>query len=116
MASRFEEERNAAGFLISGHPLDAHRSELGKRDICLASQVSPDDATGRRRAAGMITAVERQVSRSNKPYARITLSDSMGGITVLMFDRELGNCGSALQERELVVLDLKLYGAMAGTG
>ena len=108
VASRFEEERNAAGFLISGHPLDAHRSELGKRDICLASQVSPDDATGRRRAAGMITAVERQVSRSNKPYARITLSDSMGGITVLMFDRELGNCGSALQERELVVLDLEV--------
>ncbi len=106
-AARFEEERSAAGFLISGHPLDARLPELGEENIGLVSGVSPDGDSGRWRVAGMITAINRQISRSNKPYARITLSDPNGSGTVLMFDRELQTAGSALKEQALVVLDLE---------
>ena len=106
VVSRFEEERSAAGFLISGHPLDTHQADLGQREIRFASDVSPDGDPGRCRAAGMITSVAKQISRGNKPYARITLSDPKGSATVLMFDPELGKCGDLLKEQALVELDL----------
>ena len=106
-ATRFDEERSAAGFLISGHPLDAFRSKLVEEEIGLISEVGAESESGRRRVAGLITTVERQISRSNKPYARITLSDPNGSGTVLMFDRELQTAGSALKEQTLVMLDLE---------
>ena len=107
--AKFEEERGAAGFLISGHPLDAHRQDLDRRGISLASEVGPEDETGRRQVAAMITGVVNQVSRNtSKPFARITLTDPKGTSTVLMFDRELGRCGAALQEQALVILELEV--------
>ena len=107
--ARFEEERDAAGFLISGHPLDAHRQELDRHGIGLASEVGPEDETGRCQVAAMITNVVNQVSRNTgKPFARITLTDPKGSSTVLMFERELNRCRAALQEQALVILQLEV--------
>ena len=105
---RFAEEREAAGLLISGHPIDAHRAELDRRQVCLASAVTVDSAPGTHKAAGMISSVTHHTSRRNMPYARITLSDPDGNATVLMFDRDLEASRGALKEQSLVRLDLEV--------
>ncbi len=107
-AQRFAEEREAAGLLISGHPIDAHRAELDRRQVCLASAVTVDSAPGTHKAAGMISSVTHHTSRRNMPYARITLSDPDGNATVLMFDRDLEASRAALKEQSLVRLDLEV--------
>ena len=104
---RFEAERAAAGFLISGHPLDACREELEGAGVRLFSTVT-EAAPGRFTVAALITGVARLVSRNQRPYARLTLSDPEGSGTVLLFDRELERCGSDLREQSLAVLDLEV--------
>ncbi len=78
---RLEREKSVIGIFLSAHPLDDYSmlvsacantpcSELGQRDVLIAR--------GRLRIVGIITSIDRRISRTGRGYTIVTLADYSG--------------------------------------
>ena len=104
---RFAMEREAVGFLISGHPLDAYAEDLQAQNIRYCSEIAADSpGEGNRLVAGVVTQVQRRRSQRGRIYARLQISDPLGDQSLTMFESELERCRDALVEGASVVLEV----------
>ena len=102
---RYEEERKAVGFLISGHPLDMFENVLRFRGIDYCSAIRGREKDGSESfAAGMIASVDRRRSQRGNSYARIVVSDPHGSETVMVFADALRRVGDVLVPGAAVML------------
>ena len=77
-------EKELLGFYVSGHPLDTYKELL--EQYCIHNSETVKDLESRKvtRLGGLISAVQRGVSkRSNKPYVIATIEDFSGSFQVL---------------------------------
>ena len=77
-------EKELLGFYVSGHPLDPYRELLGQYCLHDSETVKALESRKVTRVGGLITAVQRGISRrTNKPYAIATVEDLNGSFQVL---------------------------------
>ncbi|BDR53295.1 DNA-directed DNA polymerase [Bombiscardovia nodaiensis] len=84
-------EREMLGLYVSDHPLSGMASVLaGLRDMSIAQLIDRAQSLGDNQSvtlAGLVTSVDRRVSKRGNPWARITLEDLESSITCNFFGK-----------------------------
>ncbi|MET9290645.1 DNA polymerase III subunit alpha [Streptomyces sp. NPDC003077] len=102
-------EREMLGLYVSAHPLDGAEHILaGARDCSLAALLASGRTTGEVRLAGLITGVQRKVTKQGNAWALVTLADRDAGIEVLFFPAAYQLVQHALTEDNVVSVKGKL--------
>lgn len=113
---RFEEERKAVGFLISGHPLEGYAETLRRHRIGYCSRLQGEELNGGEHyAAGLIGTVDLRRSKRGNSYARVSVSDPEGTATIMVFEETLRNCRKLLTPGKAVLMTLTLDEGRRGT-
>ncbi|MFD2079154.1 DNA polymerase-3 subunit alpha [Actinopolymorpha cephalotaxi] len=104
-------ERNMLGLYVSDHPLNGLEHELAK--LCdttvaplLADDERPDGATVT--IAGLVTAIQRKITRRGDAWAVVRVEDLTAGIDVLLFPSTYQLVGANLAEDSLAVVTGRL--------
>ena len=106
---RLAAEKEALGFYITGHPLDAYDGVLGRVTTAttaeLRSQASQGGGRGRAReevrVAGVVSAIrERPLKSGTGRMAFVTLEDRLGSIEVIVFSKSFADGQAALYSGE----------------
>lgn len=100
-------EKEAVGFYITGHPLDAYASSLGRLTTANTASLPALAAQGGRRMggevalAGVVSAMrERPLKSGNGRMAFITLEDHLGSVEVIVFSKAFADGEDALRSGE----------------
>lgn len=109
---RLDKEREAFGFFLSAHPLDAYSATLAAQGVITArglDDLTADDCRKPLRMAATMTSKRERISKSGNKYAFIQLSDATGSFEAVVFSevlvasRELMESGQPM----LITLDAK---------
>jgi len=86
---RLDGEREALGFFLSGHPLDAFTSTIAREGAVSATEIREmaDGATVR--VAGVVARVSHRTTRSGDPMSRLVLSDRTGEVAAVVFPKAM---------------------------
>lgn len=83
-------EREMLGLYVSAHPLDgAERILASARDCSIAELLASGRTSGEVRLSGLITGVQRKVTKQGNAWAVVHLTDRDAGIEVLFFPRPI---------------------------
>ncbi len=98
-------EKELLGFYVSGHPLDPYKDILEQYCVHNSETVKGLDNRKVSRLGGLISAVQRGVSRrSNKPYAIATIEDLLGSFQVLCMNENYDKYQSLLEPYKTVLV------------
>ncbi len=102
-----DQEMQAVGFYLSGHPLDDHRDILRDRNVVLFSELQ--DRTERQSgivnlAGTILKRRNRRSQRSDRQFAHILLSDPTGSFEVTFFSDTLLRASELLNPGRSVVV------------
>lgn len=103
-------EKEALGFYITGHPLDAFAEDLPRlatvNALSLAQAASAGGRFGAEVAmAGVVAAIkERPLKNGNGRMAFVTLEDHLGCVEVLIFSKAFAEGESALKSGEPILV------------
>lgn len=109
-------EKEITGLYLTGHPMDEYRA-LSKKLRCdsVARLLEADpDAGGKYRdgssvrVLGIITALKKKVTKSDKTMAFLTLEDVHGAIEVLVFPKPLLQFSALLRVGSVILLKGRL--------
>ena len=96
-----------SGLYLSGHPLDAYRSQIAQVSTCTIAQLLGEDAKqfDNQNVTLVCTIVRNKImtTKSNTLMAFTTVEDLTGSMELLVFPRILAECRAALQENAVVV-------------
>ncbi|MFI7650807.1 DNA polymerase III subunit alpha [Micromonospora sp. NPDC049460] len=96
-------EREMLGLYVSSHPLDGAEHVLdANRDTTIADLLStgrPDRAT---RVSGIISGLQRKVTKQGNPWAIITLEDHDAAVECLIFPKTYTQYGDALAQDRVI--------------
>ncbi len=98
-------ERAMLGLYVSDHPLRGVEAALGALADCSLGELGTDESIRDRAKitiAGLVTAVQRKVSRAGKTWAIVTVEDLGGSIDVLVFPGQYEIAGPVLAEDVVV--------------
>ncbi|WP_421791522.1 DNA polymerase III subunit alpha [Hyphobacterium sp.] len=108
---RLDEELNAIGFYLSGHPLDDLSDMLARRGVVFVAD-APDrvaDGASAIRMAGVVRRRQERVSqRSGERFAWVTLSDPSGEFEVLVSPDMLKTSRDALEVGASVMVGARI--------
>jgi DNA polymerase-3 subunit alpha len=99
---RAAKEKEVLGFYVSGHPLDSFKEDLARLCSGTLAHFGRQAQGTPVRAAGMITALKRTLTRKGDPMAFGTLEDRTGSIEVLVFPEAYAQWGRHLAEEAIV--------------
>ena len=100
-------EREMLGLYVSDHPLLGLEHVLSQRTDCTIGQLMLDEERARRHAvtvSGLITSVQRKITKRGDPWAMITLEDLDGAIEVLLFPSTYQLAATLLVEDAIVTV------------
>ncbi|MES1990812.1 MAG: DNA polymerase III subunit alpha [Pseudomonadota bacterium] len=104
---RLNEEFNAVGFYLSGHPLDDFQTALRRaKVVTYAELLKRDNRT--ELIAGTITAKQERKSKKGNPFAFVSLSDPTGQFEVVVFSDVLNASRDLLEPGKAVVLGVEI--------
>ncbi|WP_433176782.1 DNA polymerase III subunit alpha [Actinoallomurus sp. CA-150999] len=96
-------EREMLGLYVSSHPLDgAERILEAARDTTLAGLLSSGRTEGFTQVAGIISGLQRKVTKQGSPWAIVTLEDHDASVECLIFPKSHALYGEALAEDRVV--------------
>ncbi len=100
-------EREMLGLYVSDHPLSGLEHVLAQSaDVSiatlLADEVRPDGSTVV--VAGLITSLQRKMSKQGNPWAAVTIEDMEGSVEVMFFGETYLAYSTVLAEDQVVVL------------
>ncbi len=104
---RLNQEMEAVGFYLSGHPLDGYQTALRRRQVVPIGEVRQrrDRQSGIVNLAGIVVRRQnRRSQRSDRPFAYVMLSDPSGSYEVLVFAELLAARGDLLEPGRAVVV------------
>ncbi|MFZ3034458.1 MAG: DNA polymerase III subunit alpha [Parvibaculum sp.] len=104
---RLNEEFNAVGFYLSGHPLDDFQTSLRRANVVTYAELLK---RGNRAelVAGTITAKQERKSKKGNPFAFVSLSDPTGQFEVVVFSDVLNASRELLEPGKAVVLGVEV--------
>ena len=97
-------EREMLGLYVSDHPLLGIENILRSNSDLSISELSDDDNRGERTVtiAGLITGVQRKVSRQGASWAIVTIEDLEGAVDALFFSNTYNQYAMGLVEDRVV--------------
>ncbi|NRA88832.1 MAG: DNA polymerase III subunit alpha, partial [Rhizobiales bacterium] len=104
-----EFEKKAAGFYISGHPLDDYQTLLKQMKIISWDQFCHNVLSGGKKNAKLaatITSKQEKISKKGNKFAFIGLSDASGQYEAVMFGDVFENCEEHLTPGTLVIVNI----------
>jgi DNA polymerase-3 subunit alpha len=106
---RLQEEFDAVGFFLSGHPLDEYQSALAKMGVMRFTafeHATERGATSARLGAIVISARERKSAKGNK-FAFAMFSDPSGQFEAIIFSDTLATAGDLLEAGKAVLVGVE---------
>jgi DNA polymerase-3 subunit alpha len=108
-ADKLQFEREMLGLYVSDHPLSGLEAVLKRnRDVSLAEVLAEPRDGAKVILCGMLTSVERRVSKANNPWALTTLEDLDASIEVVFFGKTYQLCSEALIKDVVVAVEGKV--------
>lgn len=101
-------EKELLGFYVSGHPLDAVRSEVEKLAEAHLGDTSELQDLQTVRLAGVVTEVRRSQTRKGKAMASIVLEDFTGSAELLFFNDALETYAPMLKKEATLVVNTRV--------
>jgi len=106
-SEKLDYEFKAIGMYLSSHPLDVYKKSLKAMDVIRYDEILNEvKTTGKNfvQLAGMITSVQKRVSKRGNKFAFVGLSDASGSYEVTLFSETLENCADALEVGKSVIV------------
>ncbi|MEQ9144668.1 MAG: DNA polymerase III subunit alpha [Parvibaculaceae bacterium] len=104
---RLNEEFNAVGFYISGHPLDDYAKAMKQSGVMTYAEIL-QGTTNAARIAGTVAARQDRRSKQGNPFAFVTLSDPTGRFEVVAFSEVLNSFRDLLEPGRSVVIGVEI--------
>ncbi|MEV7776970.1 DNA polymerase III subunit alpha [Kitasatospora sp. NPDC088351] len=96
-------EREMLGLYVSAHPLDGAEHILaGARDCSIAELLASGRTTGDVQLSGLITSIQRKVTKQGNAWAIVNLADRDAGLEVLFFPASYQLVQHALAEDNVI--------------
>lgn len=108
---RLQQEAEAIGFYLSAHPLSVYANSMERLDIKTYVKATQGIKNGdilMANLAGCVQSVSKKISKNNKPYAIIKLSDSSSSYEGLVFGDTYKTCQEKLQTGLPLYLQAKI--------
>jgi DNA polymerase-3 subunit alpha len=103
-------EKEAVGFYLSAHPLDAYTTILARQKVISSTEIA-ERATGKGgvvKLAGTIQGIRKMKSKRGKAYAFLSLSDAHGGFEVTLFSELLESPDEILDSGNSVIINAEV--------
>ncbi len=97
-------EKELLGLFVSGHPL-AEIAEILARSVTPAIEITTNLGNVSVRVGGMITRIQRIMTRSQKAMAFVTLEDRSGSLEILVFPKILEATADLWVEDRVVIVE-----------
>jgi DNA polymerase-3 subunit alpha len=112
-------EREMLGLYVSDHPLLGVEHILAATTDCSVAQLlgaaseEPERGSGRNgnpavNVGGILSGVQRKVTREGKPWATATLEDLEGAVEVLFFPSSYAECATRIADDAIVIVKGRL--------
>ena len=93
-------EKEMLGLYVSDHPLSESSSLLQAASDMTIAEFKKERPEGKVRLAGIVTSVEKKISRSGDPWAVVTLEDLTSSVQCLLFKNIYQKFQNRLDEGE----------------
>lgn len=103
-------EKEAVGFYLSAHPLDAYTTVLARQKVIPSTEIE-ERASGKGgvvKLAGTIQGIRKMKSKRGKAYAFLSLSDAHGGFEVTLFSELLESADEILESGNSVIINAEV--------
>ncbi|MGN9844975.1 DNA polymerase III subunit alpha [Nonomuraea sp. H19] len=98
-------EREMLGLYVSSHPLDGAEHVLdANRDTTIAGLLASGRPEGPARISGIISGLQRKVTKQGSPWAIVTLEDHDASVECLVFPKSYILYGEVLAEDRVVAV------------
>ena len=84
-----ELEKETIGFYISGHPLDAFRSQIDEMNYTLSSEIDQIENGSKALLIGKVEGVTEKISKKGNKFGVVSLMDFHGNIELTVFEKQL---------------------------
>ncbi|MEV0311214.1 DNA polymerase III subunit alpha [Nonomuraea fuscirosea] len=96
-------EREMLGLYVSSHPLDGAEGVLSAhRDTTIADLLASGRQDGATRISGIVSGLQRKVTKQGSPWAIVTLEDHDASVECLVFPKTYALYGGALAEDRVI--------------
>ena len=112
---RLANEKEALGFFITGHPMDAYREEVQRfssHDTATLPEARDESSVA---VAGILGGIQRKLNKKGKPWALARLEDIVGGVVVKFFGRAFADTEEYLVEDLPLLIEAKVKRNADGT-
>ncbi|RME22235.1 MAG: DNA polymerase III subunit alpha [Deltaproteobacteria bacterium] len=107
-AIKLSHEREALGFFITGHPLQAFRGIVERLTTCTIPQLDRMSADREVTVAGMVTAFRQILTKRGNKMAFVTLEDEHGSVECVFFSEPYQASARALVSEQPLLIRGKL--------
>ncbi len=97
-------ERDLVGFYVSGHPLDDYAAETRAFATARAGDPESIEHESDQTVIGIVTEVQRRMSKTGRPMAFVTLEDTTGACELMFFAAALERNGHHLVPDEVLLV------------
>ncbi len=107
-AERLAWEKQLLGFFVSAHPLDPYQDVIGRAGITACSKLTELRNGQRVAVAGVVTRVQRILTKTGEHMLFTTLEDTHGSVEVLVFPTILKTNPAPWQEDKVLLVRGKM--------
>jgi DNA polymerase-3 subunit alpha len=104
---RLNEEFNAIGFYLSGHPLDDYQLALRRSHVVTYAELLAR-SNQVEFVAGTVTARQERKSKKGNPFAFLSLSDPSGEFEIVVFSEVLGQSRELMEPGRSIVVGVEI--------
>jgi len=101
-------EKELLGLYISDHPLYGHEGSLRRYADTVTSMLEEAENGTIATIAGIITKIERKVTKKGDPMAVLQVEDLHGGVEVTVFTRTLQQHGHKISDEAIVAVKVRV--------
>jgi DNA polymerase-3 subunit alpha len=101
-------EKELLGLYISDHPLYGHEGSLRRYADTVTSMLEEAENGTIATIAGIITKIERKVTKKGDPMAVLQVEDLHGGVEVTVFTRTLQQHGHKIADEAIVAVKVRV--------
>lgn len=115
LSTKLSKEREALGFFITGHPVEAYASLVERAATCSIDELVHVRADTNVRVAGMVSAMRQIKTRRGDAMAFVTLEDVLGSVECVFFSEPWANSREVLGSDQPVLVQGKMEKGADGT-
>ncbi len=115
IAVKLSKERDALGFFITGHPIEAYTDIVQRVASCGLHLLETRQADAEIRVAGMVSTFRQINTRRGDKMAFVTLEDTLGSVECVFFSEPWNNSRTVVTSEQPILVTGKLERGADGT-